>query len=423
MYIKNIKDLSTTKERELLLTLANVGLESLEMDKVINRSIHLTNTPNPILTIQENKYDLTHYKRLFLLGFGKGSARACKLVENILGRYLAQGWVIDTQKENFEKCEFTIGTHPLPSQANVDFTSNVLKSLNNLTPSDLVIVVICGGGSAMFCHPNNISLDEKININSQLLKSGATIDEMNIVRKHLSSVKGGQLAKTLHPATVASLVFSDVVGNNLSVIASGPTVMDQTTINDAIQIKEKYGLAIDPQKFSETPKEADIFKNVHNFLLLSNKTALLAMEQKAKILGYQTFIYTDQMIGAASDVGRILLENTPKGTLLFAGGETTVMVRGKGTGGRNQELVLGCLEYLTHNTTILSFASDGWDNCEFAGAIADHGTLVKAQRENISPKAFLQNNDSFHFFQKIGDGLTMGRLPINIADLAIVYKK
>lgn len=424
-FIKNFDSLASTPARKTMLTLVETALESIQPDHVMEHNFKIE---GDFLTIVDQKFELSNYDRVFLIGFGKGSAGISKIIEEKLGDKLTEGHVIDTNTEQFSKVHFTQGTHPLPSTINAAFTQALLKRMATLqlTEKDLVLVVICGGGSAMLVAPRRMSIEQKIEVNKALLKSGATISQMNVVRKHLSEVKGGGLAQTLHPATVASLIFSDVPGNDLSVIASGPTHLDPTTVEDAkklldeFKLTEKLTFAI--EAFQETPKDESIFKNVHNIIVLSNKTALDAMNKKANALKISSNIFSDHFEHMAATAGMELVNKTDANSILLAGGETTVHVTGNGKGGRNQEVVLGALESLDNNTVICSFDSDGWDNSDFAGAIGDSNTKVRAQELKLDTVTCLNDNNSFDFFEKTGDGLQTGRLPSNVSDLFIVYK-
>ncbi len=419
--IKNFDALNSTPQRNICLELVEAALLSIQPENVIQKNFSLTGT---ILKIQDRTIDLVRFERVFLLGFGKGSAGLSKHIENILNNSLTAGYVIDLQPEKFSKIELTIGTHPLPSENNLSFTKKALEKLGNLTEKDLVIVVIAGGGSALFENPYRINLEKLIEVNKSLLFSGATITEMNIVRKHLSLVKGGGLIKPLFPASIVSVIASDVPGNDLSAIASGPTVRDETTKEDALQVLKKYDLldklGLSSEDFLETPKEDRYFKNALNILILSNQTALNAMKDKAIELGLNAEIFSDRFQTQAQTAGKELIEKTSSGVLL-AGGETTVRVLNKGgQGGRNQELVLSALPYIDEKTTIVSFDSDGWDNSTFMGAIGDRLTIQKAKEMNINPEKFLQENNSFLFFEKTGNGIITDRLPSNVSDLMIV---
>lgn len=422
MLIKNFDDLNTTPQRKICLELIESALSSIQPAQVFEQNINLNRN---ILKIMNSNYDLNSYENIYILGFGKGSSGNAKILEDILSEKLTEGFVIDTKPENFKKIQFTKGTHPVISQVNVDFTEKVINRFSKLTEKDLVFVIVCGGGSAMFEKLHSVSLEQKIEIEKALLKSGATIFEMNKIRQHLSDVKGGGLAKILYPATVATLIFSDVPGNDIAYIASGPTVKDPTTIDDAILLIKKFNIPNVPREiFIDNPTEDKYFEKVENHIVLSNLTALNTMKSKAEELGINAIILTDKFQDEAKLASKKLLDKTPSSSILLAGGETTVKVRNEnGKGGRNQELVLGALPHLERNTTIVSFATDGWDNTEFAGAIGDATTIQKAKNLSIDPNEFLEKNDSFTFFEKTEDGIITGRLPSNVSDLMIILKK
>jgi glycerate 2-kinase len=422
--IKNFEFLNKTPERKICLDIIEAGLSSIQPQNVIQGMFSLENN---VLTIQNKTIDLISFERIFLLGFGKGSAGISRNIESILGNSLTEGYVIDLGREQFSKIELTIGTHPLPSEVNVSFTKKVLERLGNLTEKDLVLVVVTGGGSVLFENLYRISLETLIEVNQSLLSSGATTTEINTVRKHLSLVKGGGLIKPLFPATIISIISSNVPGNDLSTIASGPTVKDETTKEQAIKILKQYNLFdslnISEEDFMETPKENRYFNNVTNVLFVENKIALLAMQQKAKELGFDAKIYTDKLQANAKTAGKELIDQISSGILL-AGGETTIKVFNKGgQGGKNQETVLSSLPYVSEKTTIVSVDSDGWDNSPFAGAIGDSLTTQKAQAICINPETFSQENNSFLFFEKTGDGIITDRLPSNVGNLMVILKK
>jgi len=423
--IKNWENLNKTQERKVCLYLIEAAFSSIQPQNIIQKNFSLTGTA---LIIKDKTIDLSRFEKIFLLGFGKGAAGLSKHIENILGNLLTEGYVIDLAPEQFSKIQFTTGTHPLPSENNLSFTKRAIERLGNLTEKDLVIVVIAGGGSALFENPYKINLDKLIEVNKSLLLSGATITQMNIVRKHLSNVKGGGLIKPLYPASIVSVVASDVPGNDLSVIASGPTVKDETTKEDAIEVLKKFNLfdklKLSEDDFIETPKEDKYFENTSNILLVGNETALLAMKEKAKALGLNAEIFSDKFQGDAKTAGRELIDKTSPNQILLAGGETTVRVINKtGLGGRNQELVLAALPYVNENITIAAFDSDGWDNSPFAGAIGDFKTLETVKSLGLDPNKFIAEDDSFSFFEKVGDGIDTGRLPSNVSDLMIVLRK
>lgn len=422
-FIKNFSDLAKTPERKVILELVETAFSSIQPEEVFKKNIH---RHGDVLTIVNKEFNLDDFERVFILGFGKGSAGNSLLLEHLIKDKLTAGYVIDTVGEKFSKIKFTKGTHPLPSEENFEFTQMVLEKLTGLSEKDLVLIVICGGGSAMFVHPHAITLKQKIDVGKQLLKSGANITEMNIVRKHLSDVKGGGLAQILYPATIATLVYSDVPGNDLSTIASGPTVMDHTTIADALHIIKKFKIDFDLSKdaFVEKPHDKKYFKNVHNIIVLSNETALRAMQEKAKELKLHAKIFSDRFEGNAKEVGKKLISAAHASSILLVGGETTVHVSKKsGKGGRNQTLVLAALKHLGRDVTICSFDSDGWDFLDNAGAIGDIKTLEKAKELKLDIEKSIETDSSLDFFNETGDAIVTGRLPSNVSDLMIVIRK
>jgi glycerate-2-kinase len=438
MLIKNFKVLALNKERRIALEIVEAGLEALDYEK-IDFEKYIPGLKPDILPghkpdasgNNQGKSSGKHSgdKNVYLIGFGKGSAKIADILRKKIK--FKEIYVIDV---DFPKSLRSVpvspreiyfkGTHPLPSRKNFLFTKKITERLQGkLTKDDLVIVLVCGGGSAMLVYPK-INLKKYIQVNQELLKSGANIYEMNTIRKHLDLVKGGGLLKILYPAKVISFIFSDVPGNDLSFIASGPTVKDKTKIEDALKIIKKYKLkSVKKENLIEIPKEEKYFKNVKNILALSNLTALKAMKEKAESLGLKAKILTDNLKGDVKDVAKFLFQEVKKSKekILIAGGETTVKVKGKGKGGRNQELVLWFLKYSPMHL-IISLNSDGWDNTEFAGALGDKMTLEKAEKLKLDIDKFLENNDSFHFFKKTKDVIITGRLPVNVADLIILCK-
>ena len=422
-FIKNFKSLATNPQREIILKTIEAGLISIQPQKVLKANFLLNDSS---LKISDREFDLKKFKRVFLIGFGKGSAGIAKLIEKKLGDSLTEGYVIDNVFQEFSKINFTLGSHPLPSQENIDFTINVLSKIKDLNESDLVLVVICGGGSAMFEAPFKIDLLTLVEISKSLLRSGATISEMNVIRKHLSKVKGGGLAKHLYPATVASLIFSDVPGSELQTIASGPTVQGLTTLNDALEIIKKYDIQksveISLDWLTELPSDEKYFKNVHNIIVVSNKTALLAMKDMANSLGFETDLYSDRLQGDAKLIGKQLIQVAKPGRMLLAGGETTLKVLGNGKGGRNQTLVLAALPIIDKATVIASFDTDGIDFYHFAGAIADETTIKKSEKLKLDREKYLRDDNSYEFFRNSEDGIFTDKLESNVSDIMLVLK-
>lgn len=433
MLVKNFDTLATTPERKIVLEMIEAGLVSLQPEEVLHKNFAIADN---ILTIQDKTYNLSEYNRVFLIGLGKGSAKNASLIEQLLGDRLTKGYVIDNidqdlpaGRQDFSKITFTKGTHPLTSEENVAFTKQVVEAMTEekLSEKDLVIVIICGGGSAMFEVPATVTFEQKLAVDKALQHCGANIWEMNVIRKHLSAVKGGGLAKILYPATVATLVYSDVPGNDLSTIASGPTVKDPTSLSDVNAVLQKYPqlseIALPDNAFAETPKEDMYFERVTPFIVLSNITALQAMQQKAKEHGYEATILSDTYQADANNAGKELIEKTQPGTILLAGGETTVTAAGNGQGGRNQQVVLAALPYVGTDVTIASIGTDGWDNSHNAGAIGDAATREKAKAQDLSEYEYTKDTNSLAFMEKTGDAIVTGKLPSNVADIIIVLKK
>jgi glycerate 2-kinase len=424
-YIKNYDQLATNDNRKVVLELIEAAFTAIQPHHVFENNFSLE---NDTLKIFYETYDLSKFERIFLLGFGKGSAGNCKLLEGKLGNRLTEGYDIDVvEDEHFATVKYTKGTHPLPSEANIAFTKHAIEHLEHVNEKDLILIVTCGGGSVLFEAPNKLNLEQITAVNQALLKSGADITEMNSIRKHLSRVKGGGLAKILYPATVINLIFSDVPGNDLSVIASGPLVKDHSTMANVKKIIAKYSLdtkvEISPDAFSETPTDPKYYERVHNILMLSNHTALDAMEKLAAQKGITTHVMTDRLQGDAKTLGEKLISETLSGHILLAGGESTIKITGKGKGGRNQALVLNALPFIKNDTVLAAVGSDGWDFYELAGAIADKDTKKKMEEMDIDPKPFLADDNSYEFWTKIGDGINTGHLDSNVSDLYIVYKK
>jgi glycerate-2-kinase len=338
--------------------------------------------------------------------------------------------------------------HPIPDEEGLKGTKEILNLVSNVTKDDLVLCLISGGGSSLMPLPRGeIALADIRQINDELLKSGATINEINTVRKHISDFKGGWLAKRTYPATVVNLVLSDVIGDSLEFIASGPTVPDSTTFGDAIGILERYDLwrtlpssaktiLSDGQKglVPETPKEGDqVFKKVYSFVIGNNQLAALAACKGLQEKGLQSILLTSYLEGEARHVGTMLASiakeihssgnplSKPCG--IVAGGETTVAVTGNGKGGRNQEVALSAALKITgmEGSVIATLATDGVDGpTDAAGAIVDGFTITRALKLNLNPESFLDKNDSYSFFSEMNDHIVTGSTDTNVNDLAVI---
>jgi hydroxypyruvate reductase len=359
-----------------------------------------------------------------------------RAVERLFSRRISGGWinVKDGHTAHLRRIHQQECGHPVPDARGVEGTRKMAEIVRQAGPRDLLIAVISGGASALTPAPAPpMTLSQKQKLTKKLLASGATIHEINTVRRHLSTFKGGQLAKLAYPATTIALILSDVIGDDLDVIGSGPTVGDRSTIEDARAVLAKYGIT---QKvaFHETPKPDDpAFKKVQNIIVGSNEQAIDAAARQAKALGYRTIVLSTRMEGETRDVAgvhaaiakEILATGRPLRVpaCLLSGGETTVTIRGSGTGGRNQEFVLAAAIALDGSgpVTVLSAGTDGTDGpTDAAGAIADSSTASRARALGIDPAKFLANNDSYHFFENIEGLIKTGPTGTNVMDIRVI---
>ena len=427
MKIKNFEELAVNGMRQAVLEIAEAGLNGIDTKSILRKSVKIEDGN---LSVYDEKFLLKEGGRIFVVGVGKCAADGAEELENILGNRLSAGAVIDVKEtRKLKTIKSYVGTHPLPSEENIEAIKEIVKILKNLDEDDLVIFIVSGGGSTLLCLPDDKGCLEERGIVQTLMKAGAPIQEINVVRKHLSFARGGYLAKYAYPAKIISLIFSDVPTDDIQFIASGPTVRDTTTIQDAEEVLAKYEVlrvcGIEKCGLIETPKEENYFKSVKNIVIVSNRTALDAMRMKAENLGFRVEICTNCISGEAREAGKRIIGELagafPKTVLLY-GGETTVTVKGHGKGGRNMELVLSALKGIRDGQIIMAIATDGVDNTEFAGAICDILTKEKAKAEGLDPKKFLQNNDSYHFFEKTGDYIITGKTGSNVSDLIIAIK-
>lgn len=424
--IKNLGSLAVTPLRKFALEIAEAGLKAIDTKSAIRKNVRFE---DDILTIKHKKFSLKNTERVFVIGVGKCSLEAAGVLEEILGDRLNGGIAVDVHKGSLKKIKAFQGNHPLPTPENVDVTKKIISLLEGLNENDLAVFVISGGGSTLLCQPKEHTCLEEAKITDCLLKSGADIHKINIIRKHLSLARGGFLAQYAYPARIISLIFSDTPGVNMEFVASGPTMMDSTTVADAENILKEYGVlkkcGLEKLKLIETPKDKKYFKNSDNLILISNKVALEAMAGAAKESG---FIVGDTLAAfsrEARDFGEQVikeLKNHPPKSVLLYGGESTVKVRGKGKGGRNQELALSALRFVKEGQVLVAVASDGRDNGTVAGAICDIIGKEKAKNLGLDIEKYLKNNDSYAFFSGTGDYLITGDTGSNVSDLIIAIK-
>ena len=400
------------------------------------------------LTVQSKVYDLQAYRHIYVAGGGKAASTMAAELERILGDRISGGVVNDRYgtRSTARKVKVNQAGHPLPTEDGLRGVNEMLGLLSKVGKDDLLIFLISGGGSALLpCPAPGVSLEDKVRLTDRLLKSGATIAEINCVRKHSSGIKGGQLLRYVNGATVLSLIVSDVVGDDPGSIASGPTAPDNTTYADALAILEKYKL-IDQAppdihrhleaglrgEVPETLKAGDpIFGRVHNVVIAGNIVALKAAAAEAQRLGYRPLILGSHLKGESREVGLVHAgiakeclstgNPVPAPAAIISGGETTVTVRGPGKGGRNQEFVLGVLRDYRPGMTIISTDTDGIDGATDAcGAIADETTLPRAASRGLSIQKALDSNAAYDFFRDLGDLIFTGPTGTNVSDLRIV---
>lgn len=395
-------------------------------------------------------YEESGSRRLVVAGFGKAACNMARALQEDLGD-LTDGGIVITKyghcKESFRKIEVFEAGHPLPDENGLRGTDNIVSLLKDCGEDTLVVCLISGGGSSLLVRPyDKIPFENKQEITGLLLRAGADIFELNTVRKHLSAVKGGRLAELASPARVISLILSDVIGDRLDVIASGPTSPDSTTFGDALGVLEKYGLIgktpgsivslFEEGKHGivpETPKDNDpVFGRVENIIIGGNETAVRTAAEKSKSLGLIPEILSSRVRGEASTVGKELaqkakeLKSSASARLpacLVSGGETTVTVTGNGKGGRNMELALSFAMEVEgyEGITLLSAGTDGTDGpTDAAGAIVDGRTIAAAKAAGLDPSKYLADNDSYHFFKKAGGLFLTGPTGTNVMDVQII---
>lgn len=425
MKIKNFHQLARSNLRSAALRIAEAGLRVIDTEEVVRRAVRIHGNA---LLVGNAMFELAEGGKLIVIGVGKCSLEAGRALERILGERLTGGIVMDIHPGKLSRLQTYAGTHPFPTPKNVDATREILAALTGLTEADLVIFMISGGGSTLLCQPQDHTCHDEANILRHLFAAGADIYEINTLRKHTSLARGGHLAKAAYPARVLSLIFSDVPGAEPAFIASGPTVKDETTVMDAERVLAKYGIRarcnLPLLKLIETPKDEKYFARVRNVLLVSNELALRAMVHEAAVIGYTASVRTTSLTGEAREVGERIAKEIASAaprTAYCYGGETTVTVQNpKGKGGRNQELALAALPHLGDAALILTLASDGRDNSDFAGALCDIMTADKAEMLGLDPARFLAENNSAAFFEQAGDYLMTGDTGANVSDLIIV---
>jgi glycerate 2-kinase len=398
-----------------------------------------------VLFAGKRRYRLEAFRNIYLTGAGKASARMAVAVERLLGKRITggllnvkHGHVAKLRRIRLNECG-----HPVPDEAGVQGAQEIGNIAAKAGEDDLLICLISGGGSALLPFPAQpVTLAEKQDTTQLLLRSGANIHEINTVRKHISSIKGGQLAALAWPAQVLSLILSDVIGDDLDVIGSGPTAPDSSTFLDALAVLEKFGLTnLVPPPVSERiragvageiPETPKSLERVQNLIVGSNQLALDAAAGAARGLGYRPLILSSFIEGETRDVAKVhaaiakevLSSGRPvkRPACVISGGETTVTIKGNGLGGRNQEFALAAAMDIAaiSGVLMLSGGTDGSDGpTNAAGALCDGTTIARAEKLGLNAADFLARNDSYHFFEPLGDLIRTGPTGTNVMDVRL----
>lgn len=433
--------------REQALAIFNAAVSAVQPSQLLPRNIQFDKNT---LLLKDQSFSLKDIDHIYVIGAGKAAAAMAFEVEKILGEHITEGIVVTKYDHclSLKKITCIEAGHPLPDENSVKAGKEILDIASRATEKDIIISLISGGASALMAdHPSGVTLSQLQHLFELLLHSGVTISEINAVRKHLSFIKGGQLARAAYPATIVSFILSDVIGDSLDIIASGPTVPDASSFQDAFSVLEKYGLHDKihrsiydwlqkglNKEVEETPKPgAKFFEKTFNYLIGTNRIALEAAALKARQLGFTPFILTDKMCGEANKeaeklVGYIKNNSYTSPACILIGGETTVTIKGKGKGGRNQQFALAALHELMMSSQdqfrtplVLSAGTDGSDGpTDATGAMVDEETIRKTKVLNLDVAQYLENNDSYNFFAKVGGHIITGATQTNVMDIVIV---
>ena len=422
------------------------GVKSADPYAAVTKTVQLRNDR---LQVGEQSYDLSAIRNIFVAGCGKAAARMALALQDLLGEKIRGGVIVVKYGYplQLERIEVVEAGHPIPDAAGQRGARQVMDLARRCSHEDLLFFLVSGGGSALLpCPSRGLSLEDKQRTTEALIKSGATIEDVNAVRKHISQIKGGRLAQLAAPARLISLILSDVVNDSIEAIASGPTAPDSSTYADCVKTIQRYDLGsripaavVDflergaKGQVAETLKPSNsVFQNVQNLIVGSNRSALEAARQHAEALGYHVWVLSGSMEGESRAVAKsycaivqeIVRTNKPvsRPACILSGGETTVTVRGDGLGGRNQEFALAAAiegDGLD-GVVVLSGGTDGTDGpTEAAGGIIDGSTVTRGRAKNLDPQTFLARNDSYHFLLATDDLLITGPTFTNVMDLQI----
>ncbi|MDL5361621.1 glycerate kinase [Halalkalicoccus sp. NIPERK01] len=437
--IRERERLEGTPERDLALDCVEAGIRAADPERAIGEVVSLEGDR---LSVEDASYDLDEYEEVVVLGGGNAGGRMASAIEGVLGERISRGVVVTDAPEETERIEVLPGDHPVPSERGVDSTRRMLELADEAGEETLAVVLISGGGSALMPAPaEGVSLEALQEVTEALLASGAEIGEINAVRKHCSAFKGGGLARRAAPSTVVSLIVSDVIGNDLSTIASGPTAPDATTFADAREILDRYG--IDPPEaiaerlergangeYEETPDAEDpVFDRVDNHVIADGFSALEAARDLARERGYEPLILSTSVRGEAREAAKthVAIAEEVRRTgnpieppaVVCSGGETTVTIRGEGTGGPNQEFALSAALELREREGIAlaSVDTDGIDGAsDAAGALVD-GTTVS---DPETARAALAENDAYPCLAERDALIETGATGTNVNDLRVL---
>lgn len=418
--ITNFDSLATTQLRNDALSIIEAGYSAIDTIFIVEENISLKET---IFSIKGETFDIGLYNKIFLIGFGKASSQAVQVIESILGSHLDGGIVIDKNPGICKIVDVYRGTHPFPSKENVEATEKIVDLAQKLRDDDLVIVVVSGGGSALLCWPMS-EYEQGQDLYKSFLHTGGTIGELNTLRKHISEIKGGGLAKLLYPATVVSIIFCDVPGSHYENTASGPTYSDTTTIKDAEKLLEKYSIK-NTFSFNETPKDPIYFEKVTNIPFVTNNEALEAMEKKGRELGYDVISFGDEMYDTPSEMLLKMTQALKPKSIVIAGGELAISLKKEGgVGGRNLFTCSQAINVITDKDVFIAFASDGIDNLSVsAGAIVDVETKKKIKEKDIKVEEYIHQDMGDRLFTILGDNIIIGPTGSNVSDLYLMIRE